>query len=142
MSVMNPAALVKGTGYTLAPGTLTATTVGSGVDCLGADYALVVLIFGTVSSSNTATIKVYQSADDASAGTYAAITGATYTCTGGEDNTVVFGAVRLHGKSRYLKLVYTETATGQSTVLGAALIPMKMQDDPGDMAADLAFDVL
>lgn len=142
MSVMNPAALFLGNGRSISPQTATASVTGAGVDCRGGDYAVVVMIFGTVSAATTATIKIQHSTDDGSTDTYADISGATYTCTGDEDDTVELGSVRLHGKDGYLRAVYTETATNQSTVLAVAILPMKMQDYPGDRDNAFVYDVL
>ena len=130
----NPASLFDGGGFSLAPATLTASSTGTAVDCHGAEYATVVMIFGVVSASNTATIAIHSSSDDSTTTDYAAITGASYTCTGTEDNSVEIGSIRLNGKERYLKAVYTETATGQSTVLAVAILPTKPQDVTGDIA--------
>ena len=138
----DPATLFDGNGLSISPQTLTASATGSAVDCNGAEYATIVMCFGTVSSSNTATIAIHQDDDDATTSDYAAITGATYTCTGDEDNTVKLAQIRLNGKKRYLKAVYTETATGQSTALAVAILPTKMQDVPGDDATAFAYNVL
>jgi hypothetical protein len=138
----NPATLFDGNGVSITPQTLTASADGSAVDCFGHEYATVVHIFGTVSASNTATIQIQSSSDDSTSTDYADVVGAVYTCTGSEDNSVKLGSIRLNGKERYLRAVYTETATGQSTVLAVAILPTHSQDVPRDDATAFAYDVL
>lgn len=141
--ILSPATVLDKGGMSINLQTLTASANGTGVDCLGYDYAVIVHLFGTVSASNTATFTVQQSSDDGSTDAYAAVSGAVYTCTGTEDNTPVLGWVRLNGKDRYLRVAYAETATGQSTAVAVAILRYKMQDYPLDASSSpFAYGVL
>lgn len=136
----NPSSFIEA-GFSIESEVYTADKTGSGVDCRGYDHALVVMNFGTVSSGAGGTIVIQSSQDDGSSDAYAAITGATYTLTGTEDDSVKLGAVRLGGKERYLRAVYTEVS-GDSAALSVAILPMGPKDNTNDIGATYAFDVL
>jgi hypothetical protein len=128
--VLDPASIVKtGTSLTLRPATRTTDGNGdSSVDCLGFEYALVVIHLGAIASGGNATFKVMSSSDDGSADAFAAITGATYELTGTDDNTARCIAVRLSDNERFLRVDYDETATGSSAVSSASIHPFGPRD--------------
>jgi len=140
-STLNPSAFCK-PARSIDPDTYTASANGTSVDCRGFEHALVVIALNTISSSNTGTITIEQSSDDGSSDSFAAISGALYTFTGTDDDAVKAIAVRLHGKERYLRAVYTETATGQSTQISAIFVLMGPQDRSNDQSFSYAASVL
>ena len=140
MATKNPASFVKA-GFSIESEVYTASKNGTGVDCRGFDHALVVMNFGTVSSGSDGTIKIQESSDDASADAYADVTGASYTVTGTEDDSVKLAEVRLHGRERYLRAVYTEGSTGNSVAVSVAILPVGPQDQANDQSTTYSFSV-
>lgn len=141
---LNPSTLLKsGVTASLTIGTYTADQTGqNSQDTLGFEYALVAIALGTVASGGYADIVIKESSDDFSSDAAAAITGASYSLTGTDDNTIVLGQIRLSNRERYLRADYDETATGSSAVAGVWIIPMTPRDMAAFQTSDFAFTVV
>ena len=125
-ATLNPSAFVK-LAHSLEAEVRTASANGTGVDTTGFDHLAAIISIGTTSASDTATFSLEESADDLS---YAAISGASVAATASDDYVVGL-ALRLHGIKKYVRAVYTETATGQSTACSVVLALMGPQS-PAD----------
>ncbi len=140
-ATLNPSEFIKPV-HSIEAEVYTASKTGASADCRGWAHAVALISLGTISSSNTGTIKIQQSSDDGSVDTFADISGAAYTLTGDDDDTVKAIAVRLHGKERYLRALYTETATGQSSAISVVICLVGPQDSTNDNTFTYSGDVL
>lgn len=91
-----------------------ATPAGIELDTLGWRFLHVTVMTGTVAATANGTINV-QSATS-SGGSFSTISGATFTVTPTDDDTVMHGVIDLEQQARYIKLD-TTTGTGGNTDL-------------------------
>jgi len=108
--------------FTIRPVTATATQTGSAVDTKGYNSAAVVLEVGAVSGT-TPTLDVKIQECDTSGGTYADISGATFTQVTATGSSQI---LRIEGlgtsRKRYLRAVGTITGTTPSFAFGVEIL--------------------
>lgn len=100
---------------------------GTGIDCRGFDYALIVVNMGDLADTVTALdITVQESSDDAVGDAYADVTGATINVDPDGnttwDNTARMALVRLRGRERYLRVILENYAGSGTADLGVSVL--------------------
>lgn len=119
--------------------TQAAVRYGPVIDTLGYEFAKLILLTGT-NAADTTTITV--EASDAAAGTFAPITGATFTFGDTADNTIKSAVLRLEGKPRFIRVGHAGTAAAVAQEYGVAVTLSNCQytdrDNPGKTTDDSA----
>ena len=143
MSVQNPSELAKtGGSASLNFAQYTGDQTGqASVDCLGFEYALVVIVTGTVAAAGI-TINIASSSDDGSSDAFFNVSGASHAIPAADDNKVVLGSIRLSHKERYLRADADEATSGGDATVGVFIIPFASRASATYTLGTYAFDVI
>lgn len=117
------------------------TTNGTAVDTQNATEILVFLDVGVIAGT-TPTVDVVIEHSDTSGGTYAAITGATFTqiTTSNDDNTYE-GRIEAHGVKRWIRAAATSAGTMTSGVVSCGFALLAGRDQPVAHKNTVVFNV-
>lgn len=136
MAGRNPSGGIKAVQTHKADSWAASAHNSSGVDTRGFEHATVLVNFGDSTASGSCAIKVQESSDDS---TYADVSGATFTAvTTANDNAIYAGALRLHNRLRYLRVVATQST---DTAEFATTVVLNEVDVSSRQSVTYTFDV-